>query len=54
MFVPPRKSFLSPISVRPPVKSDVRGVKQLDRGIGYTFALSVREEVAFALIDFHN
>jgi hypothetical protein len=31
----------------------MRGVKQLDEGIGDTFVSSVREEVSFALIDLH-
>ena len=30
----------------------MRGVKQLDHGIGDTFVSSVLEEVSFALIDF--
>jgi hypothetical protein len=33
---------------------DVRGVEQLDHCIGDTFVSGVREEVAFALIDFQD
>jgi hypothetical protein len=36
------------------IRPDVRGVKQLDHCIGGTFVSSVREEVAFALIDFQD
>jgi hypothetical protein len=36
------------------IKPDVRGVKQLDNGIGDTFVSSVREEVSFALIDLQD
>jgi hypothetical protein len=36
------------------IKPEVRGIKQLDHRIDDTFILSVREEVSFALIDFHD